>query len=407
MRRLPVQALLLLLLLLPPPPEAAAQAPGFFWHISDVHVLYSRNVSWAEPIPNKPFGDHGADTIFESGLYQSLTAEMAALNPAPDFILLSGDISNEVRDIREATRILKQRFPTTFVYVSSGNHDVNLGFYNRANVTDPERLGPGTGTRDWIKSNSATEGDPDLGMASQRLGLLDSVWSSTGWLSSPGCPGCAASFRKAGVYSTAVATAPGLRVVNLNTNPWLGADLKPAAEANDPAEMFEYLEVRRRLRGTRTLFFVLTDKTSNKRRFSTRSTSWRSHATAARKSTFRGTSRLGFSSGSRRPNLTPGLSTRTNAWRRRWRRTRMWSRDSFTGMIIRMRSGCTATPLGACACHVYLSAFLAYMPSCLLPLVRLLVPLFPSSLRSSFLTEPAYASLPPAFCLHETGGRQW
>ena len=202
----------------------SAQASGFFWHISDVHVLYGRNVSWApdKPPPGKPFGSHGSDATFESGLYQNLTSEMARRNAKPDFILLSGDISNEVKDIFEATRILKICFPTTPVYVSDGNHDVNLGFYNRANLTDPERLGPGTHTRDWTESSSPDTGDPDLGEDSQRLGLLESVWNATGWLSAPWCAGCLAPFCKAGVYSTPVFGVPGLRVLNVNTNPWIG-----------------------------------------------------------------------------------------------------------------------------------------------------------------------------------------
>ena len=123
------------------------------------------------------------------------------INAKPDFILLSGDISNEVRDIIEATRILKGRFPATPVYVSDGNHDVNLGFYNRANLTDPERLGPGTGTRDWTESSSPDEGDQDLsvkGEVSQRLFLLESVWNATGWLSAPWCASCLATFRQSG-----------------------------------------------------------------------------------------------------------------------------------------------------------------------------------------------------------------
>ena len=222
---------------------AAVAGPGFFWHIADVHVLYGRNVSWApdKPAPGEPFGSHGADTTFGSGLYQNLTAEMALRNPSADFILLSGDISNEVRDIIEATRILKSQFPHTPVYVSNGNHDVNLGFYNRANTTDPERLGPGTHTRGWSRSNSPSLGDPDLGNSSQRLGLLEEVWNANGWLAAPWCLRCLSTFREAGVYSSPVFGVPGLRILNVNTNPWIGAGLKPAKEAEDPAHMFEYM----------------------------------------------------------------------------------------------------------------------------------------------------------------------
>ena len=250
-RRLELMLQLVLLLRLPPQSMIDAREAvdgqqtdvGFFWHIADVHVLYGRNVSWApdRPLPGQPFGSHGADATFASGLYQNLTAEMAQRNPSPDFILLSGDISNEVRDIIEATRILKTHFPRTPVYVSNGNHDVNLGFYNRANTTDKERLGPGTHTRDWNPSLSPDQGDPDLGSSSERLQLLEDVWNATGWLSAPWCEGCLSTFRQAGVYSSPVYGVPRLRILNVNTNPWIGPHLKPAKEAKDPAHMFEYM----------------------------------------------------------------------------------------------------------------------------------------------------------------------
>ena len=65
-----------------------------------------------------------------------MTAEMAARNPTPDFILHSGDILFDMKDITEASRILKATFPNTPCYVSNGNHDTNLGFYNGANASD-------------------------------------------------------------------------------------------------------------------------------------------------------------------------------------------------------------------------------------------------------------------------------
>ena len=50
----------------------------------------------------------------------------------------------------------------------------------------------------------------------------------------------------AGIYSTPVFDAPGLRVLNVNTNPWIrrkGGAGWPAQEGDDPAQMFEYMQV--------------------------------------------------------------------------------------------------------------------------------------------------------------------
>ncbi|XP_016043327.1 acid sphingomyelinase-like phosphodiesterase 3b isoform X1 [Erinaceus europaeus] len=122
---------------------AARTQSGKFWHISDLHFDPNYTVSedpfkvcpsaGNQQVPNAgPWGDYLCDSpwiLINSSIYA-----MKAFEPAPDFILWTGDdtphVPNEnlsekaVLDIVELlTNLIREVFPDTKVYAAMGNHD--------------------------------------------------------------------------------------------------------------------------------------------------------------------------------------------------------------------------------------------------------------------------------------------
>ncbi|KAF0045943.1 hypothetical protein F2P81_002472 [Scophthalmus maximus] len=122
--------------------EAHAQ-PGSFWHITDLHLDRTYNLTDApelvcassnkRPAANAgKFGDYVCDSSWH--LINSTVYAMKAILPDPDFIVWTGDNTPHVPDedlgdeevlniISNLTHIIKQVFPRTKVYSALGNHD--------------------------------------------------------------------------------------------------------------------------------------------------------------------------------------------------------------------------------------------------------------------------------------------
>jgi sphingomyelin phosphodiesterase acid-like 3 len=168
--------------------SSAVSTSGKFWWFTDFHV----DIWGSQSIPH----DKRCAWTPSSQMLSAIES-MTAINPDPDFILLSGDIvhypgrnsSDLGRDviletISEVTAWLIEKFPAVPIYPALGNHDNHPS--NNWPV-NPERSA-------WL------------------YGALANMWAP--WLPSSALE----TVKAGGFYSSDIKDIPNLRVITLNTN---------------------------------------------------------------------------------------------------------------------------------------------------------------------------------------------
>ncbi|XP_023256874.1 acid sphingomyelinase-like phosphodiesterase 3b isoform X2 [Seriola lalandi dorsalis] len=207
---------------------------GNFWHITDLHLDHTYNLtdtpelvcasSGKRPAVNAgKFGDYACDSPWH--LINSSVYAMKDILPDPDFIVWTGDdtphLPNE--DLGEAkvleiisnlTHIIKQIFPNTKVYPALGNHD----YHPKSQLP----AGP-----NYIYNQTAE------------------MWQD--WLE----PESKMTFIKGGYYTEKLLSRKGFRMLVLNTNLYYDQN-KLTTDMDDPAGQFSWAD------------HVLTEAANNK-----------------------------------------------------------------------------------------------------------------------------------------------
>lgn len=204
---------------------AAGTESGKFWHISDLHLDPDYTVSedpykvcpsaGNQQVPDAgPWGNYLCDAPWF--LINSSVYAMKQLEPAPDFILWTGDDTPHVPDenlgeeavlkiVEHLTKLIRDVFPDTKVYAAMGNHDFH-----------PKNQFPAGGHS--IYSRVAEMWEP--------------------WLSNESV----ALFREGAFYSEKLpGSSQAGRVVVLNTNLHYSSNLQTEGLA-DPGGQFQWLD---------------------------------------------------------------------------------------------------------------------------------------------------------------------